>query len=138
MCSYSKTQHTLNNYCYGLPSWSPYLAKDIDLLEKIQHHATKLVSDISSLPYTKHLSLYSLFLWRQRGDLIRGCRDYQLLACPTLQCVVIPCMLNNARITQRSGHAKRIFVNYSYSRLNLSKNFFINRVVHADEEQASQ
>ena len=29
---------------FCIPSWSPYLAKDIDLLEKIQHHAAKLVA----------------------------------------------------------------------------------------------
>ena len=33
-----------------IPAWSPNLAKDIDPLEKIWHHATKLVSDISSRP----------------------------------------------------------------------------------------
>ena len=49
---------------YCIPTWSPYLAKDIDLPEKIQHHATKLVSDISSCPYTdrlRYLGLHSLF-----------------------------------------------------------------------------
>ena len=60
---------------YCIPAWSPYLAKNIDLLEKIQHRATKLVSDISSHPYTdclRYLGLYSLFCQRQRGDLIEA------------------------------------------------------------------
>ena len=60
---------------YCIPSWSSYLANNIDLLEKIQHCATKLVSDISSFPYTdclRCLSLYSLYYWRQRGDLIEA------------------------------------------------------------------
>ena len=60
---------------YCIPSWSPYLAKDIDLFEKIQHCATKLVSDISSLAYTDRLrclGLYSLYCQRQRGDLIEA------------------------------------------------------------------
>ena len=52
---------------YCIPAWSPYLVKDIDLLEKIQHHATKLVSNISSLLCTDRLrclGLYSLFCQR--------------------------------------------------------------------------
>ena len=35
---------------YHAPSWSPYLVKDIDTLEQVQHHATKLVKNLSTLP----------------------------------------------------------------------------------------
>ena len=42
-----------------IPSWSPYLAQVIDLLKKIQHCATKLVSDISSLAYTDCLGVFA-------------------------------------------------------------------------------
>ena len=102
---------------YCIPSWSPYLAKDIDLLEKIQHHATKLVSDISSLPCAhclRCLGLYSLYCWRQRGDLIEAFKIINNLS--TLSFPV----LNN---TRTRGHTKRIFVNYS-----ILKIFFMNRV----------
>ena len=34
---------------YCAPSWSPYLAKDIDALEWLQHRATKLVKSLSAL-----------------------------------------------------------------------------------------
>ena len=54
---------------------SERITKDIDLLEKIQHRATELVSDISSLSYTVHLrclGLHSLYCQRQRGDLIEA------------------------------------------------------------------
>ena len=40
-------------YCVQL--WCPYLAKDIDLLEKVQMRATKLVKGIGRLPYTTGL-----------------------------------------------------------------------------------
>jgi len=47
-----------NTYSYVRPhiefctqAWNPYYAKDIDLLEKIQHRATKLVPELCNLPY---------------------------------------------------------------------------------------
>ena len=108
---------------YCIPCWSPYLTKDIDLLEKIQHRATKLVSDISSLAYTdclRCLGLHSLYCRRQRGDLIEAFKIVNNLSDSSLTFPV----LSGARTR---GHTKRIFVNYS--RLNLRKYFFMNRVV---------
>ena len=58
---------------YCIQAWSPYYAKDIDMLEKIQHRATKLVPHLSNLPYKEQiqtLNLYSLYCRRQRGNLI--------------------------------------------------------------------
>ena len=58
-------------YCVQL--WSPYLAKDIDIIEKVQMRATKLVKGFSRLPYSirlQKLGLYSLYCRRERGDLI--------------------------------------------------------------------
>ena len=40
---------------YCAPSWSPYLAKDIDVLERVHNHATKLVKSLSSLTYEDRL-----------------------------------------------------------------------------------
>ena len=51
----------------------PYLAKDIQRLEKVQQRATKLVQSIQHLPYEQRLvelNLYSLAQRRQRGDMI--------------------------------------------------------------------
>ncbi len=36
---------------YVAQSWSPYLVKDIQALEKAQRRATKLVPDLNHLPY---------------------------------------------------------------------------------------
>jgi len=58
---------------YCAPIWSPHLAKDIDVLEKVQRRATKLITSISTLSYEcrlRELDLHSLYCRRQRGDLI--------------------------------------------------------------------
>ena len=58
---------------YCVQAWSPYYAKDIDLLEKVQHRATKLLPQLANLPYQQRiqrLKMYSLYCRRQRGDLI--------------------------------------------------------------------
>ena len=36
---------------YSIQAWSPYLRKDIDVLEKIQRRATKLVIGLKNVPY---------------------------------------------------------------------------------------
>ena len=58
---------------YCIQSWNPSLIKDIELLEQVQHRATKLIPEISHLPYhkrLKHLNLSTLELRRHRGNLI--------------------------------------------------------------------
>ena len=56
---------------YCIQSWNPSLIKDIELLEKIQNRATKLIPEISHLPYhdrLKYLNLTTEELRRHRGD----------------------------------------------------------------------
>ena len=58
---------------YCIQAWSPYYAKDIDMLEKIQHRATKLIHQLANLPYEEriqNLNMFSLYCRRERGDLI--------------------------------------------------------------------
>jgi len=36
---------------YAVQFWSPFLRKDIDLLEKVQHRVTKMIHEILGLDY---------------------------------------------------------------------------------------
>ena len=40
---------------YCIQAWNPYLWKDIDMLEKIQRIATKLIPGLSDLTYEERL-----------------------------------------------------------------------------------
>ena len=58
---------------YCIHAWSPYLRKDIDMLEKIKTRATKLIQGLRDLRYEERLKecgLTTLETRRLRGDQI--------------------------------------------------------------------
>ena len=58
---------------YCIQDWNPSLIKDIELLEQVQHRATKLIPEVAHLSYyerLKRLNLTTLERRRHRGDLI--------------------------------------------------------------------
>ena len=110
-------------YCVSV--WNPYLAKNIDKLERIQQRATKLVPELSHLPYEarlQHLNLYSLYCRRQRGDLIEV---YKLINHPNRVSDPFFTLANNS-VTR--GHDYRIFKQHCRTTSRL--NFFTNRIVN--------
>ena len=57
-----------------MSAWCPYQKGDIEILEKVQRRATKLVKSISNLSYEerlKKLGMLKLEDGRVRGDLIQ-------------------------------------------------------------------
>ena len=110
---------------YCTPAWSPFLAKDIDIIEKVQHRSTKLVVALADLPYEdrlRHLDLYSLYCRRQRADLIT---IYKLLH-NKIQIDSSYFFTLNTFTTTR-GHDYKLYK--TQTRLHLRQNFFSNRTV---------
>ena len=58
---------------YCIQAWNPHLRKDVDMLEKIQRRATKLIPELRDLTYEERLKecgLTTLEPRRLRGDQI--------------------------------------------------------------------
>jgi len=111
---------------YCVQAWRPYLKKDIDKLERVQHRATKMITECSKLSYENRLKVAGLTTLddrRDRGDLIETFKvlkglsklDYQNLF--TLD--------SNSRT--RGNKYKLV---KSRSRLDIRKNFFSQRVIN--------
>ena len=58
---------------YCVQAWRPWLKKDIELIEGVQHRATKIINGFNNLSYEQRLAaigLTTLETRRLRGDLI--------------------------------------------------------------------
>jgi ribonuclease P/MRP protein subunit RPP40 len=111
---------------YCIQAWSPYLVKDITVLEKVQRRATKLVARLKNLPYEERLTrlnIYPLEQRRLRGDLIE---TYKILT--GKEDVDASEFFQRAIKTDLRGHEWKLF--RQRSRLNVRKHFFTQRVVN--------
>ena len=105
---------------YCIQAWNPSLIKDIELLEQVQHRATKLISEISHLPYHDRLNLE---LRRHRGDLIETFKILKgLEGIPSNSLFEL-----NTSVTR--GNSLKL--NKPRSRLNIRYNNFSQRVINA-------
>ena len=111
---------------YCIQSWNPSLIKDIELLEQVQHRATKLIPEISHLSYherLKRLNFSTLELRRHRGDLIE---TFKILK--GKEGIPMNSLFSlNTSVTR--GNSLKL--NKPRSRLNIRQNFFSQRVINA-------
>ena len=110
---------------FAVSSWNPYTKQDQNTLEKVQHRATKVASNLKNLDYGKRcelLNLTPLHQRRTRGDLIQmfkfesGIDEINWHTKPT-------------RIPQRYGHRER-FRREIVRCCNQRHEFFNNRIVN--------
>ncbi|XP_077984051.1 uncharacterized protein LOC144438765 [Glandiceps talaboti] len=110
---------------YAVQFWNPHYKKDIDLLEKIQRRATKLIPELRNLSYAdrlRTLNITTLEERRRRGDLIQVFRlikgfdksDYELL-------------FKLHQTSRTRGHSLKLVK--STVRLDTRKYFFSQRVI---------
>ena len=110
---------------YCAPTWSPYLVKDIDALERVQHHATKLVKSLSILPYEDRfisLQLQSLYSCRQLSDLIETFKILHNFTIVELRTAFTLKLANQQEVTLSSSQKED-------TTWNLAK-FFTNQVIN--------
>lgn len=113
---------------YCVQAWCPYLKKDMDILERVQRRATKMIAGLRNVKYEDRLvvtGLLPLDKRRVRGDLIQVFKfinsidkiDYRKLF-----------NISEASRPKTRGHCQKLVK--KRSRLELRKNFFSQRVVN--------
>jgi len=111
---------------YCAQAWAPYYQKDMNMLEKVQRRATKLVSSIRKLRYEdrlKYLGLFSLRRRRKRGDLIETFKIMNQMENLDSKTFFIRSSTNQLR-----GHSFKIYKQKATSMCR--RNFFSQRVVN--------
>jgi hypothetical protein len=111
---------------YCVQAWSPYLKKDIAVLEKVQRRATRMIPELCDLSYEERLhacGLTSLENRRVRGDLIETFKLVKgLEKVPASRFFSEPPSSLGVR-----GNSCKLFKNRA--RLEIRRQFFSNRVV---------
>jgi len=111
---------------YANMAWLPWLQNDVDLLERVQHRATKQLSKVPYLDYTdrcKQISILPLVERRRRGALIE---TYKLMTGKVGVSWDNFFELNNRRDTK--GHIYKLIK--PFCRLDIRMNFFSPVVVN--------
>ena len=95
---------------YCVQAWNPYYRKDINILEKIQRRATKVVPESRHLSYIdrlKRLKLTSLEDRRQRGDLIE---TYKIISGKgNIKCDKVFKMADSDLSSITSGNSQKLY-----------------------------
>ena len=109
---------------YCVQAWRPYFKKDIELLEGVQHRATKIIEGLERMSYEQRLSslgLTTLETRRIRGDLIEVFKIFKAYENVDYR-EFFELSENNLR-----GHSCKLFK--KRVKTNIGKYSFSNRVV---------
>ena len=115
---------------YATPVWSPYLTKDIILLENVQRYFTRRVLGYPNLSYPERLIVLGLdFLeMRRLHHDLTSC--YKILSCNAhvnSDNFFVLASNTNLRFSNRSANSKKLIL--PCSRVNVRKYFFSSRIV---------
>ena len=112
--------------------WNPKTKRYIDMIERVQRRATKMVQGIKDLPYTdrlKELKLETLEYRRMRSDLIETFRILNGIHELDRNCYCSVCpdkyLLQPSLAQQTRGHQMKLQIQDA---TNARQNFFENRV----------
>lgn len=112
---------------YANQVWSPYLVKDIEIVENVQRRATRMVPELKGLSYEERLRklrLPTLAYRRARGDLIEA---YKILT-GKYDDACTRGILKLREESRSRGNSLKLFK--SRSRLDVRKYAFPSRVVN--------
>uniref|UniRef100_A0A8C5WHD7 Reverse transcriptase domain-containing protein n=1 Tax=Leptobrachium leishanense TaxID=445787 RepID=A0A8C5WHD7_9ANUR len=110
---------------YCVQYWRPYLQKDIDLLERVQRRATKMVYGLKEKSYQERLNdlnMYSLEKRRDRGDMIETFKYVK-----GIHKVEEGSIFKRKQNSKTRGHSLRLEGQRFKS--NIRKHYFTERVV---------
>ena len=77
---------------YAVCIWNPYLSRDIDLIERVQHRATKCVKGLRSKSYNERLKALNLESLQTRRNVLDLCEVFKLLHSLTIHQLVKKCL----------------------------------------------
>src|SRR5215469_16679454 len=110
---------------YCIQVWSPYLQKDINVLERVQKRATKMIPECRGLSYEERLNICGLTTLRKcrlRGDLIETfklLKGFDKMDCKRF--------FKMSSVISTRGHNMKL--GKKFSRTGTRKNFFSQRVI---------